>query len=207
MKIPTIEQATAMLAKAEQMNPGAWVAHSRSAADNAKRIAEKCADMDASAAYVLGLLHDIGRREGVFYIKHIFDGWRYLSGLGFGDAAAICLTHSFPNKDAHSYFGEYDCSPENVTFLEKFLAEREYDDYDRLIQLCDGLSMPQGAVLMDKRLVDVVMRYGFANFMLEKWQAYFDLKNYFDAKANRNIYEFLPNVVENTFGFSQGGSI
>jgi hypothetical protein len=59
--------------------------------------------------------------------------------------------------------------------------------------------MPQGAVVMEKRFVDVVMRHGLPDFTLRKWRAYLDLLKYFNEKTGCSIYELLPNVVENTF--------
>ena len=199
MHIPSTTIAEAMLAEAEQMNPGAWMAHCRSTADNARRIAAACG-MDTDAAYVLGLLHDIGRREGVQAIKHIFSGYAYLCAQGFPDAARICLTHSFAIADVAVYHGVIDCEVEDMDFLRRFLAEHPFDDYDRLIQLCDAISMPEGAVLMEKRLVDVAMRHGLLpDLTLHKWRAYFDLKQAFDEKGGGSIYRLLPGVEENTF--------
>lgn len=198
MKIPTIERARKMLAEAENLNPGPWADHSRVAAENAGRIAEKCDGIDPAAAYVAGLLHDIGRREGVSHVRHVLDGYTYLAGQGYDDAARICLTHSFPIADMHTYFGKLDCTREQADFLQKYLRDIEYDDYDRLIQLCDALSLPQGAVVMEKRFVDVAMRYGLPDFTLSKWQANYDLKEYFDQKAGCSIYSLLPGIAENT---------
>ena len=48
---------------AEKM-PGPWVWHSISVAENAGLIAVKINSMDSERAYVMELLHDIGRREG-----------------------------------------------------------------------------------------------------------------------------------------------
>ena len=179
-------------------NPGPWREHSYSVANNARLIAEHILNMDEDKAYLFGLLHDIGRREGVTGIRHIFDGYDYLMSLGETEAACICLTHSFPIQDVSVYVGAYDCSKEQLQFLEQFLKEREYDDYDRLIQLCDAISMPNGACIMEKRLVDVALRHGLPDFTLAKWMAYMDLKKYFDTLCGVNIYSLLPNVMENS---------
>ena len=199
MKIPSITTAKAMLIEAENLFPGPWVAHSFSTAENAKCIAEKCNDIDSDAAYVMGLLHDIGRREGFKHILHLFDGYDYLVAVGYSDAARICLTHSFPIADIYSFFGKSDCSREQFEFLKSYLASIEFNDYDRLIQLCDAISLPQGAVLMEKRFVDVALRHGLPTFTINKWRSFFKLKEYFDRKVGCNIYNILPNIVENTF--------
>ncbi len=65
MTIPTLTQAQTLLAEAETRNPGPWVAHSINVARAAQLIAERHPDLDPDRAYILGLLHDIGRREGV----------------------------------------------------------------------------------------------------------------------------------------------
>ena len=195
----TASEAEAELEKGAVMNPGPWTAHSLSVATNAKRIAEHAGGMDRDKAYVLGLLHDIGRRAGNKAILHIFDGYDYMMGLHQPEIARICLTHSFPVNDSNIYFGTYDCTAEQKRFLDRYIGETTYDDYDRLIQLCDAISLPNGACIMEKRLVDVALRHGLPDFTLTKWKAFMNLKRYFDEKCGCNIYSFLPNVMENSY--------
>ncbi len=187
------------LREAGQRNPGPWIGHSESVAQNAKLIAQRCG-LDVQKAYVMGLLHDIGRREGVSGIKHIFDGYAYMLEMGEKEIARICLTHSFPLKDVQTYIGAYDCTEEQLAFLRDFLEHTEQDDYDRLIQLCDAISLPEGACIMEKRLMDVALRHGLPEFSLDKWRAFLALKQYFDDKCGCNLYEFLPNVFKNSIG-------
>ena len=187
------------LREAGQRNPGPWIGHSESVAQNAKLIAQRCG-LEAQKAYVMGLLHDIGRREGVSGIKHIFDGYAYMLEMGEKEIARICLTHSFPLKDVQTYIGAYDCTEEQLAFLRDFLEHTEQDDYDRLIQLCDAISLPEGACIMEKRLMDVALRHGLPEFSLDKWRAFLALKQYFDDKCGCNLYEFLPNVFKNSIG-------
>ena len=52
----------------------------------------------------------------------------------------------------------------------------EYDDYDRLIQLCDSLANASGFCLMEKRMLDVRLRYGIDEYALRKWRTTFDIK-------------------------------
>ena len=103
----------------------------------------------------------------------------------------ICLTHSFPYKDVRSYNGKNDCNEEETLFIKEYLENTEYDDYDRLIQLCDAISFPDGPTFLEKRLVDVVMRRGFNELTISKWKSFFELKNYFDEKAGGDIYEIV----------------
>ena len=191
MRLPTVIEAERLLNEAEQHNPGAWIGHSKTAAFCARAIAKRCDNLDADTAYILGLLHDIGRREGVTDMRHIIDGYNFMTSLGYDDCARICLTHSFPYKDIHSYNGQNDCTAEETEFIKSFLDNIEYDDYDRLIQLCDALALPDGATYIEKRLVDVVMRRGFNDLTVPKWKAFLDLKDYFDRKTGTDLYMLI----------------
>jgi len=197
--IPTVSQAEALLAEAETRNPGPWAEHSRWVAEAAARIAAAIG-CDPERARVLGLLHDVGRRAGVTHMRHALDGYTYLMDLGWGGAARACLTHSFPNRNPHEGAGKWDASPAELAFVTLRLAEIELDDYDRLVQLGDSLCLPSGPVLMEKRLVDVAMRYGFNAHTQAKWQAFFAIQRDFEARAGKSIYALLPEAVENSFG-------
>lgn len=191
MKLATIIEAEKLLNDAEQLNPGAWIGHSKTAAFCARAIAKRCDNLDADTAYILGLLHDIGRREGVTDMRHIIYGCNFMTSLGYYDCARICLTHSFSYKDIHSYNGQNDCTAEETEFIKSFIENTEYNDYDKLIQLCDALALPDGATYIEKRLVDVVMRRGFNDLTIPKWKAFFDLKDYFDEKTETDIYKLI----------------
>jgi len=201
MKIPSLDETEELLVEAEQLNPGPWVAHSRHVAQAAQAIAACHPDLDDQAAYILGCLHDIGRRFGVTGMRHALDGYHFLQSKGYQDAARICLTHSHPIKTAASGSARWDTTQEEYDFVQAYLDGIEYNLYDRLIQLCDSLAMPSGFCLMEKRLVDVVMRYGMPPLTLPKWEAYFQIKADFERQIGRSIYSLLPGVVENTFAF------
>lgn len=194
----TIEEAKRELEIAVQNNPGPWEQHSLVTADNARAIAEKVPGMDPEKAYVMGLLHDIGRRVGVTGMRHVIDGYDYLMSIGQPELAVISLTHSYACKNAEHFEGKHDCTPEQTAFIQSFLETHEYDDYDKLIQLCDALSLPQGACIMEKRFVDVALRYGVQDYTLERWRGYIQWKKYFDALCGCDIYTLLPGVYENS---------
>ena len=194
----TIMEGEKELEIAVQMNPGPWEQHSRSVANNARLIAQYVAGMDAEKAFVMGLLHDIGRRAGVTGIMHIFDGYDYMMAMGQEELARICLTHSFPIKDVSTFIGKYDCTQEQLDFLAEYLKKTELNDYDILIQLCDAISLPGGACIMEKRFVDVALRHGLPPFTVAKWKAFMSTKKHFDDLCGCNIYELLPNILENS---------
>jgi len=202
MTIPPLNIAEDMLLEAQQRNPGPWVQHSRNAAQAAKLIAERHSRLDPATAYILGLLHDIGRREGPSYIRHLIDGYRYLVGQGYEQAGRISLTHSFPFADLRVYMGEWDCPPEDLKFLEEYIATTQFTEYDRLIQLCDGIALPTGFCLIEKRIVDVALRYGVNEMSVRGWEARFEIKAEFDAAIGGSIYRILPGIIEGTFGIS-----
>jgi hypothetical protein len=178
------------------------VRHSIVAAETARRIAEHHPALDADAVYVMALLHDIGRSTGgphVADVRHVLDGYRSMLERGFDDSARICLTHSFPIKQTEAFAGPWDCLAEEKQFVQDYLDRTEYTGYDRLVQLCDALALPSGPVLMEKRLVDVALRFGFNDFTLAKWQAFLALRQEFSEAVGISIYELLPDVVDTTF--------
>lgn len=172
----TLAQAEAELSASALLNPGPWVAHSRYVAQAARRIAEASRSHDPERAYVLGLLHDIGRREGFTYLRHVVDGYRYLVVRDPG-AARISLTHSFPLANLATYQGQFDVSEADKEFLVRFLAEVRYDFFDELIQLCDSMATDKGFVKMEVRWVDVGLRYGVNAMTTEKWRLMFALRD------------------------------
>lgn len=194
----TPEQAERELKIGAELTPGPWEQHSLSVGRNARLIAQKVPGMDADQAYVMGILHDIGRRAGIKGILHIFDGYDYMMSIGQPEIARICLTHSFPIKDVDTFIGKMDCTEEQKAFLKTFLEENEFDDYDILIQLCDAISLPNGACIMEKRLIDVALRHGLPPFIMDKWRAFMNTKKHFDALCGCSIYTLLPNVLENS---------
>jgi hypothetical protein len=200
--IPTNQHAQDYLAEANERNPGPWVAHSRQVAEAAQRIAAAYPALDPEGAYTLGLLHDIGRREGKSDMRHVLDGYNFLLAEGYPDAARICLTHSYPIPNIGAGSGKWDGTANEEGFVASYLASIEYTDYDRLIQLCDALCLPGGPVLMEKRLLDVSLRHGFNKFTIRKWKAFFDIRTEFETVIGTSIYQLLPGVVENTFGFT-----
>jgi len=187
----SLEEAEALITRAHEQNPGPWVSHSRVVARIAKTIAGKCG-LDTHRAYLSGLLHDIGRYEGVSGLHHVYAGYEMLQKMGYDLLARICLSHSFPYQEIGAFGGgEYDCTQEEIQFISTFLSETIWNDYDRLIQLSDAMGAPEGVCLIDIRILNVVRRYGFDNYTLKKWESIFSLKHYFDKQCNINIYDLF----------------
>ena len=186
---PTRMEAEKLLSEAEPLNPGSWVAHSRVVAACAEKIAS-ASGLNPDKAYVLGLLHDIGRRFGISHMAHAYKGWKYMLELGYPDVAKVCLTHSYNTQSLEDDLGNWDVSQEELKELTEALAAYTYDDYDRLIQLCDSLAMAEGVVDIEVRMSDIKRRYG--KYPQRKWDKNLELKRYFEEKAGvASIYEVV----------------
>lgn len=184
--LPTREEAETILKEAEKCNPGAWGNHSRITAHCAEKIAKECDGLDSEKAYILGLLHDIGRKFGVSHLRHVSDGYSYMMSLGFDEAAKICLTHSFNNQTLDDYIGRFDTTKDELNLIEDKLKAIEMNDYDRLIQLCDSLAGSEKILNIEERMADVKRRYG--QYPQDKWNKNLQLKQYFENKIGKDIY-------------------
>lgn len=205
MNLPDRKQAHAYLEEAASLNPGSWINHSQNAALAAYEIASHIPALDAEAAYTLGLLHDIGRRVGVINLSHSYTGYQFMLAEGYPDVARICITHSFVEKDTRNAEQKWDGEEGSLQMVRNYLETIEYTHYDRLIQLCDAVSVSTGYWLIEKRLLDVGIRRGVNPTSPERWKDTLAVRDEFDQLLGFSVYELLPGVVENTFGFSPNG--
>ncbi len=195
---PTGEEALKELEKGYKINPTRWVDHCKYTGEAARNIA-LAAGLDGQKAYVLGLLHDIGRRYGFSGIRHIVDGYNYAMEQGWEDVARISMTHSFAENVPTINPSMMDLTNEEYEFAKNYLKSITYDDYDILMHLCDNIALHSGYVLMEKRMIDISMRHGVHQGTVKRWEKLFEIKNYFEKKMGKSIYSVLPGVVENTF--------
>lgn len=213
MKQPTIEQAEKWLQEAKEKGPGpftgklkgSWASHAKNAGIAAREIAEKTNHLNSEIAYIMGILHDIGRiKQGKksAMIKHAIDGYFFLKGKGYDDIAKICLTHSFPDKKIGEDKDFLDCSKEELEFIKKFIAETKYDDYDRLIQLCDMISLHTGFTILEQRFVNITLRYETNEAQVDRLRKQLKLKYYFDDMIGESIYNVLPGIAEHVLNYS-----
>lgn len=183
---PNKKQANSLLMEAGKSNPGKWINHSQIAATCAYKIAKEC-QMDEEKSYVLALLHDIGRRFLVRDLGHIYNGYKYMKRIGMNKVAKVCLTHSFPTKNINTYIGKIDIKEKEKDEIESLLKSIEFDDYDRLIQLCDAIAGSDKVLDIEERMKDAKTRYG--NYPQEQWDKNLELKRYFEEKSGKNIYK------------------
>lgn len=191
---PDIPWAERELKLAAAMNPGPWEDHSRNVALAAQRIAARCPEMNSEKAYVCGLLHDIGRRTGVAAVRHVIDGYDYAMGRGWDEVARICLTHSYPTQNIDEDIGRLDITDGQYRFIKDYLGRIEYDDYDRLIILCDALAEAGGFCILEKRFVDTTRRYGIYPFTVDRWNQTIAFRDHFETLTGMSVYSLLPGI-------------
>ncbi len=167
-----------------------WRAHSFGAAKVAERIAEKIG-LDSDKAYAMGLLHDVGRYQGIHTgMRHIIIGYQKLMDEGLPEIARICLTHSFNPKEKVAILDLQD--DEEEKFVKEFVSNVEYDDYDRLIQLADFMSGAHGVTTIERRFCSVLYRHNFPNAH-EELSVLYRLREYFSEKCKMDIYDLFPD--------------
>lgn len=194
--IPSVERALEELKIAGELNPGPWTKHSENVGIAARNIAEKVPGMDSEKAYIVGMLHDIGRRVGIVNIpKHVYEGYKYCMENGWEEAAKVCMTHSYPLMQS-----EFDFEPEEFDEkkIKEYILECQCDDYDLLIQMCDSLAADYGFCILEKRFIDVARRYGVWDNAVEWWNKVFEIKEYFEEKMGCSVYDVLPDIGRTT---------
>lgn len=125
---------------------------------NVAKIAEEFArhtngTLDPDTAYILGLLHDIGRikDETVTNIPHGIEGFNYLNENGYPKLAPICLTHCFISKNVDiKNYPAYNA--ELLSKVKDYLDSIEYNDYDRIVQMADMFSRGKEILSIQQRL-------------------------------------------------------
>ena len=194
--LPSAQVALEELSIAGSMNPGPWVKHSENVGIAARNIAEKIPGMDPDKAYVVGLLHDIGRRVGIVDIPtHVYEGYKYCMARGWDEAARVCMTHSYRLMKEEF---DYEPSTEQEKAIKEYILNTEADDYDKLIQICDSLATDYGFVILEKRFVDVTRRYGIMEGYIKGWDVSFKIKEDFEERMGCSIYDVLPDIGRTT---------
>lgn len=176
-----------------------WIEHSICVGDSAGRIAkalnENGYDVDIDKAITLGYLHDIGKYNGESQ-GHVMRGYEYLKNKGYDEEYAnICLTHSYLNNDILCTAGGVPDKEKNP-FLTDFIKNHEYTIEEKLINLCDLMCTTKISII-DKRLIDLILRKGvFSNTQYHVKETY-KLKEYFDNLLGYNLYDLFSEVKEN----------
>ena len=166
-----------------------WITHSICVGNTASIIAKEL-NLDVDYAKTLGYIHDYGKVVGDFS-KHDINGFNYLKDLGYDEEYySICLTHGYLNNDVMCAAGGI---PEDIPFRTEYIKTHKCSIYEKLICLCD-LMCTQEMIGIDKRLIDVIIRYGaYSNTQYHVKETY-KLKEYFDNLLGYNLYKLFPDI-------------
>lgn len=168
-----------------------WIDHSICVGDSAAKIAEAL-NLDPEKARTLGYIHDIGKGVGDFS-DHIMNGYKYIKELGYDDEYAnVCLTHSYLNNDVTCTAGV----PRDIPFRTEFVKNHECSIYENIVKLCD-LMCKENNMTLEKRLIDLIERYGVHYNTVYHVQEAEKLKKEFDSMLGYNVYKLFPNVLDN----------
>ena len=196
----TIEKAREMLEEArKKAKDDRWIGHCICVGDSAGRIAkalkDKGIDVDVEKAIILGYIHDIGKNNGKFH-GHVMEGYKYLKEKGYDDEVCnVCLTHSYLNNDITCTAGGGPKREDNP-FLTDFIEKHEYTIEEKIINLFDLMCTTKISII-DKRLIDLILRKGvFSNTQYHVKETY-KLKEYFDNLLGYNLYDLFSEVKEN----------
>ncbi len=98
------------------------------------------------------------------------------------------------SMDIDADIGKKDITAEQYIFIKAFLEGIEYDDYDKLIILCDALGDANGLCILEKRFIDTTRRYGIYPFTVDRWNKTYEYKEYFEKKMGKSVYAVLPDI-------------
>lgn len=114
--------------------------------------------------------------------------------LGYDDEYAhICLTHSYLNNDYMCVAGGI---PENNPFITEFIKNHEYTIHEKIINLCD-LMCKETNMTLEKRLIDLIVRYGVHEKTVYHIKESQNLKQEFDDMLGYNLYDLFPDAINN----------
>ncbi len=169
-----------------------YIFHTQGVAASAEKIAEYLPGLNPEKAYILGLLHDYGKRisERIENYFHGREGYEQMLKLGYYDVAKICLTHTFFDKNL--IYSDFSYPIEWIDWAQSKLKNIEYDDYDYLICLCDKFFEGLEKVSIEKRAEGIAKRYRTNENQINIFKKKsLNLKHYFDNKIGIDVYKIL----------------
>lgn len=190
----TLKQAEEWLEEAKKHSDNhGWIDHSIYVGNTASVIAEHLG-LDSNKAKVLGYIHDIGKSVGEIR-SHVMNGYHYLKEQGYDlEYANISLVHSYLNNDINCTAGGY---PTDIPFRTEFIKNHEYTIYEKIICLCDLLCTSKGVTILEKRLIDVMLRKGVHNNTVYHIEQSKKLKQEIDDMLGYNLYSLFRDIYKN----------
>lgn len=188
--IPNRDRVISYLTKAYKENPGDWIIHLWTIGMTARSMADELG-LDKDIAFASGALHDIGMMTGAKGAAHFYEGYKILRSDSYFFPARIALSHSFQIKNVDAYVGEWNIGSEAKDFVSDFLKYTEYNDYDLLIQLLDGLIKTE-YLGIEERASKVRAKHGYNPYFDKRIQRLYELEDYFQKRLAEPIKSYLP---------------
>ena len=168
-----------------------YIFHTTGVARFSERLAAHL-KLNEEQAYVCGLLHDYGKRlnerqEDRF---HGLIGYDDMLELGYPQAARICLTHSFIDKN----FSNDDFSyPDHwLNECRNLLKSIEYNEYDLIAQYCDLFFEGMEQTTLERRIAGIAARYNINDAQRQNLEyTVFKLKKQIDKLCDCDSYKIL----------------
>ena len=177
-------------------DPSTWFMyhnHVYGVANVSKLIASRLDGISPERAFVLGLLHDVGRiTERHEQRFHGVLGYEYLKDID-KEAARISMTHMFPL----SYIDDYECveksffgKKEDYDFVKQFLQDNPINQTDKIVQISDALANAYGVVTIQERNEEYMKRHkcSISEKILNNMCA---LKTQFDDLLGADLYDLM----------------
>ncbi len=167
--------------------------HILGVAELAKKIAQKSDDLNPQKAYLMGLLHDIGKlKEQHLQRHHGVIGYEILKDID-EDIARVCLTHMFYYNKKPKFDKTFFNNQDDYDFVCEYLEKSSINEYDKLIQCADGFADKRGLVTLEQRAEDFEKRHNM-KVPSKALEGVISLKSYFEGKINQDIYSLFDEI-------------
>ena len=199
-EILSIEKVYSFLEDAPRKNKDLWIKHSINVAIVAERLAEQL-KLDSKKAYVLGLIHDIGRRKKEHVgLRHIIEGYNFLEEQGYKEEARVCLTHTFysrslvkPNLTKENT----NLTRNEIEFISDYINKNGFNIYDKILQIADNMGSATGINTVERRRTESMLRYGITDVSEKNLREIFKVQNEIEEKLGFSLYKIFPEVADN----------
>lgn len=199
--IPNKDKIVSYLEEGYAQNPGDWILHLWVIGQTAAKIAKEIG-LDPDIAFACGALHDLGKSTGAKGAEHFYQSYKILRADSYFFPARIALTHSFQLKNVDSYVGHWNIGEANKEFVRNFIEKIEYNDYDLLIQVLDGLIKTE-YLGIEKRAAGVLKNHGANPYFEKRKEKLYELEEYFQNKLSKPISAYLPKARWHKFPYNK----
>lgn len=162
-----------------------------------KIIASRTKHLDPEKAFMIGLLHDIGKMKETYTGEfHGIAGYNMIINKD-PDIAKGCLLHSFVSDEIYDFekckkFQRVN-DRKQYDFILEYLSKNPMNDYDILLQMADSIGDYRGFISIEDRIDDFLERHNILEkkFSENILKPRIDNKKYFDKLIGQDVYEVL----------------